>query len=143
MDAHGAEGVDLLGDFHGADFGGHGGADAAGDHEAGEHGAQFAEEGDADDTADGGFDAKVAEFEIGLSGEDGAGEGAGDDDDHLGAKADANDLLHREVEPRLSFNEGFEALAQKDSELAEVVDKVQNGPAQGADRAARGVIHAG
>ena len=41
------EGVDLLGDAHRADFGGHGRADPAGDHQAGQHGAEFA--GDRDD----------------------------------------------------------------------------------------------
>ena len=38
--------IDLFGDAHGAEFGGDRGADAAGDHEAGQHRAEFA--GDAE-----------------------------------------------------------------------------------------------
>ena len=38
---HGPHGVDLLGDFHRAQFGGQGPAHAAGEHDGGEHGADL------------------------------------------------------------------------------------------------------
>ena len=50
--AEGVERVDLLGDAHGAELRGDAGADAAGDHEAGEHGAELADHRAGDEPAD-------------------------------------------------------------------------------------------
>jgi hypothetical protein len=49
--AHGAHGVDLLGDQHRAEFGGDAGGVAAGDEEAGDGRAEFAHQADGDDVA--------------------------------------------------------------------------------------------
>ncbi len=46
-----AHGVDLLGDLHGAELGGHAGCVAAGDHEAGEDGAELLDHGERDEAA--------------------------------------------------------------------------------------------
>ena len=43
-----AHGVDLLGDFHGAEFAGDAGGIAAGHHQRRQHRAQFAHQGDRD-----------------------------------------------------------------------------------------------
>src|SRR5262249_55202402 len=41
IDVHGSEGIDLLVDTHGTDFGGHGRADSAGDEDGHHHGGQL------------------------------------------------------------------------------------------------------
>ncbi len=84
----GAQGVNLLGHAHGAQFGGDGRADAPGDHQAGQDRAEFAAHADADDGEGGGVHLDLVELEIGLGAEDHAGEGAGDGDDGLGFDAD-------------------------------------------------------
>ena len=98
VDAEGAHGVDLLGDDHGAEFAGHGGGVAAGDHDAGEHRAEFADHGEADELAGDGGGAELRERGRRLQGQHAAGEEAGEQ--HDGDGTDADDVgLHEEVGP--------------------------------------------
>ena len=55
--AHAGQGVDLLGDAHRAQLGGHGAADAAGQHRGGQHRAQLADQRHVDDRAQPRFQA--------------------------------------------------------------------------------------
>ncbi len=74
IDAEGAHGVNLLGDDHGAEFAGHGGGVAAGDHDAGEHGTELANHGDGDESAGDGGGPEGGERCGRLQGEHAAGE---------------------------------------------------------------------
>src|SRR5262249_22124068 len=49
VDPQAADGVDLLGDAHRRQLGGHGAADPAREHDRGQHRAQLADDGDVDD----------------------------------------------------------------------------------------------
>ncbi len=60
--AHAGQGVDLLGDAHRAQLGGHRAADPAGEHRGGEHRAQFADHRHVDDGAEPRFHAERAEL---------------------------------------------------------------------------------
>ena len=59
---------------------GHGSADTAGEHEGGEHRAEFASHGESNDAAHDAFEAELIELIIYLRGKNGARESAGDDD---------------------------------------------------------------
>ena len=59
VDAESAHGVNLLCDLHGAQFAGHAGSVAAGDHEAGQHGTEFLDHGEADQLPGDGLGAKL------------------------------------------------------------------------------------
>jgi len=83
-----AHGVNLFGDLHGAEFGGHAGGVAAGDHEAGEDGAEFFDHRESDEGAGHADGAELLQGGGGLKGEDAAGEKAGEDDDGKGTDAD-------------------------------------------------------
>jgi hypothetical protein len=89
--AHGAHGVHLFGDEHGTEFRGDAGGAAAGDEEAGDGGAEFANEGEGDDVS--GERGLTETFELcaGLENHDRADEKAGEKDD--GERADA-DVVH-------------------------------------------------
>jgi len=89
--AHGAHGVHLFGDEHGAQFGSDTGGAAAGDEEAGNGGAEFANEGEGDDVAGERGLAETLELSAGLENHDGADEKTGEEDD--GERADA-DVVH-------------------------------------------------
>ena len=58
--------VDLLGDFHGADFGGDGGGDAARHHQARDHRSQFAGDAQHHDLRHDGFGAVAVAAQINL-----------------------------------------------------------------------------
>ena len=60
------QGVDLLGHFHGADFGGDGGGDAARHHQAGDHRPQFAGDAQHHDLRHDGFGAIAVAAQIDL-----------------------------------------------------------------------------
>jgi len=120
VDGHGAEGVDLFADFHGADFCGHGGADAAREHHGGDDGAELTKHGDGDESASASFEVEKLELEEGLGGENGTGEGAGDDDDGLGAPANFGHLLGELVPAFLASKEGVDDFAKEVAELAKI-----------------------
>ena len=115
VDAQGAHGVNLLGDHHGAEFAGHRGGVAAGDHDAGEHRAQFADHGDADELAGDGGGAELRERGRRLEGEHAAGEKAGEQ--HDGRGTDADDVgLNEEVRPVAGAPERFRKARQANRE---------------------------
>jgi hypothetical protein len=90
VDAEGADGVDLIGDDHRSEFGGHGGGVAAGDEECGEDGAEFAEESERDGVGgEGGF-AEAAK--LAGSVEDDDASDAGERDENDAERADADDV---------------------------------------------------
>ena len=64
--AEGAHGIDLLGDLHGSEFGGHTGGVAAGDHEAGENGAELFDHGECDEATGHADGAKLLKRDGGL-----------------------------------------------------------------------------
>ena len=72
--------VDLLGDAHGADLGGHGGADPAGHHQAGQHRAELAGERHHDHVGDGAFGGEAREAGVALQRQHHAGEDRGQAD---------------------------------------------------------------
>lgn len=133
VDRHGAEGIDLLGDFHRSDFGSHRGANAAREHEAGDGGAELAKHGDGDESTGGGFEPEELELEKGLGGEDGTSEGAGDADDDLRARSDFSDLFPHEPEAFLAFGERHEDLSGQKAELPEVVDESEGQSSDGLE----------
>ena len=96
--AHGAHGVDLLGDEHGAEFGGDARSAAAGDEDAGEGGAEFADESDGDDVAGERRLAEARELRAGLQNHDDADEKAGEKDDGERADADVVHLIEKILE---------------------------------------------
>ncbi len=72
VEAHGAQRVDLLAHFHRAELGRVGAAGAAGDHDADDEHADFAQHQDADHVDDIDFGAESAEMENALLRDDGA-----------------------------------------------------------------------
>ena len=86
------ERVDLLGDAHGADLGGHRGADAAGDHQAGQHRAQLARHRQHDDVGDRALGVEAREAGIALQRQHHAGEERGQADDRQREVADVEHL---------------------------------------------------
>ena len=93
MHGHGAQGIDLLGDFHRTDLRCHGRANTTCEHEAGDGRAEFTEHADADERTSQGFGIEELELKKRLRGQHGTGEGAGDDDDGLRAVTDFCDLI--------------------------------------------------
>ena len=91
--AHGAHGVHLLGDEHGAELGGDAGSVASGNEQAGDGGAQFADQGDGHDVAGERGGAEPRELGGGLQDKDGADEKTGQENDGEGADADEVHLL--------------------------------------------------
>ena len=89
--AEGDEGVHLFGHAHGADLGGEGGADAAGDHEARHDGAKLARDGEGDDEGNRILGTYIGEAGVGLQGECRAGEDGGHADDGQRVIADLDD----------------------------------------------------
>src|SRR4029077_14578768 len=90
ISAHGAHGVDLFGDEHGAEFGGDAGRAATGDEQTGDGGAEFADEGKGDDVTGKGGLAEAYKLGAGLENHDSADEEAGEEND--GERAYANDV---------------------------------------------------
>ena len=86
--------VDLLGDAHGAEFGGNRGADAARHHEGRQHRTQFAGDAKRHDGGDQAFrQLKRRRAQIDLQGQRAAGEEGGEADDGQREIADAQHLL--------------------------------------------------
>ena len=86
VDAEGAHGVNLLGDHHRTEFAGHGGGIAAGDHDAGEHGAEFADHRSAHKPSRDGGGAELRQCGSRLQGQHAAGEEAGEQ--HNGGRSE-------------------------------------------------------
>src|ERR1700723_630866 len=90
VDAEGADGVDLIGDDHGAELGGHGGGVAAGDEKRGEDGAEFAEKSERDGVGGEGSFAEAAELAGGVEDDDASD--AGERNENDAERADADDV---------------------------------------------------
>jgi hypothetical protein len=90
VDAEGADGVDLIGDDHGAEFGGHGGGVAAGDEKRGEDGAKFAEKSERDGVGGERCFAEAAELAGGVEDDDASD--ARERNENDAERADANDV---------------------------------------------------
>ena len=90
VDAEGADGVDLIGDDHGTEFGGHGGGVAACDEKRGEDGAEFAEKCERDGVGSERCFAEAAELSGGVEYDDASDAGEGDEND--AERADADDV---------------------------------------------------
>lgn len=126
MRGESAEGIDLFGDFHGAEFGSNGGTDAGGKHQGGEDWAEFAAHTDADDRARGGVHLNLVELEEGLGTENHAGGGAGGDDDTLAFDADEIELA-KEVGPiGAAISERAKGLAHHGGKLAQTREEVSD-----------------
>ncbi len=93
--AHGAHGVDLLGDDHGAEFGGDAGGATSGDEQTGDGGAEFADQCDGDDVSREGGLSEALELRAGLQDHDRADKEAGEQDNGERADADAVHLVER------------------------------------------------
>ena len=66
--------VDLIGDTHRSQFSRHRGADATGDHKAGEHGSKFPRHRQHHEVRDGALGGETGEAGVGLQGQHHAGE---------------------------------------------------------------------
>ena len=86
--AHALQGVDLLGDAHRAQLGGHRAADAAGQHRRRQHRPQLADQRHVDHRPQPRFQAQIAEREIALHGQHHADERAGQGDHRQAEHAD-------------------------------------------------------
>ena len=75
--AHARQGVDLLGDAHRAQFGGHGAAHAAGQHRGGQHRPQLAHQRHVDDRPQLRLQVQIAELRVALHRQHHADERAG------------------------------------------------------------------
>ena len=93
----GGQCVDLFGDPHGADFGGHRGADPAGNHETCQHRPELAGHGKDDDGRDRAFGIKAGEPGIALQGQHHAGEKRGQSDNRQGIVADIHQLAAKQA----------------------------------------------
>ena len=90
VDAEGTDGVDLIGDDHGAEFGGHGGGVASSDEERGEYGTELAEKSEGDGVGGEGSFAETAKLTSGVEDDDAAD---ADERDHNNAeRADTDDV---------------------------------------------------
>ena len=95
IEAHGAQGVDLLSHLHGAQFGGVGAAGAAGDHDGDDQHADFAQHEDADHVDHVFVGAELAEMKEALLGDDAADQEGNEQDDRHGLPADAVQVMDR------------------------------------------------
>ena len=91
----GPERVDLLGDLHGRQLGGDAGTDPSGDHEGGEHRAEFPYDGRADQAGDVLDRAVRLELDGPLQGQDHAGEDPRQEDDEQRARSDLVHVVER------------------------------------------------
>ena len=135
MDRQRAQGVDLLGDFHRADFRAHRRADAPGEHQAGEHGAELAAHRHRDQGADRRLHAEDAELKIRLRRKHRAGERAGDRHDRLRAEAEFDDLRQHEAPADFGNEERHERFPRQHRDAAGVLHQCQHGAAERADEA--------
>jgi hypothetical protein len=93
-----AHGIDLLGDFHGAELAGDAGRVTAGHHESGEHRAKLTDHGDGDERAGAAHLAVLGQGAGHLQGHHRAAEEAGEN--HDGQAADTDQIhLHDDVVP--------------------------------------------
>lgn len=74
MGREGDQRVDLLGHFHGGDFGGDRRRDTGGDHQADQYGAKFAHHADGDDLGNHGLGVEARTAGVDLQGQRAAGE---------------------------------------------------------------------
>ena len=98
--AHAGQGVDLLGDAHGAQLGRHGAADAAGQHGGGQHRAQLAHQRHVDDRAQPRLQVHLAELRMRLHGQHHADERARQGDDRQAQHADLIHTGQQRLHPR-------------------------------------------
>ena len=93
VDAEGADGVDLIGDDHGAELGGHGGGVASGDEQRGEDGAEFTEKSERDGVCGEGSFAEAAKLARGIEDDDAPDAGERNENDAKRSYADDVHLL--------------------------------------------------
>ena len=98
VDSEGRERVDLLGDAHGAELGGHAGARARGDHQRREHGRQLLGQREPDGRADEALLIEDAQRRDRLLRGDGAREESDQQND--GKRPDAHELHLLEEQPQ-------------------------------------------
>lgn len=93
MGTEDTERVCLFRDLHGAELGGKGAANTAGDNDGGDNGTELASEGEGKDAANRALEAEASEFAYELDCKSHANEGGGEEADAEGARADAIELL--------------------------------------------------
>src|SRR5581483_4918780 len=100
VDRHRIQRVDLLGDFHAADFRGHGRAGAARDHESGEHRPELAQDAEGDGGAEKILRVEFPQTVIALQTHDHAGKNARQN--HHGERFDADraNVMDDQAQPR-------------------------------------------
>jgi len=99
IDRHGIERVDLLGDFHAADFRGHGRAGAPGDHESGEHRTELAQDAEGDRGAEKIFCVEFSQAVIALQTHDHAGKNARQNHHGERLNADGTNVMNDQTQP--------------------------------------------
>ena len=141
VSTHGAHGVDLFGDQHGAEFGGDTGRAAAGNKKAGDGRAEFADESEGDDVAGERGLAEAFELGAGLQNHHGTDEEAGEQ--HNGERADT-DVVHLIEDvlniagPDAEISEGTEGkfgivLDFEDGLFGNVLQYIHDGRSVGSD----------
>src|ERR1044072_856107 len=113
IDRHGIKSVDLLGDFHAADFRGHGRAGAPGAHESGEHRTELAQDAEGDRGAEKIFRVELSQTVIALQTHDHAGKNARQN--HHGKRLDADgaNVMDDQTQPRRRTKRPGEGRGQK------------------------------
>ena len=94
ISAQSAHGIDLLGHGHRAQFAGHSGRVAAGDHQPGDDRPQFSDHADRNQLGDKSEGTEARQRAGAVQGQHGAGEAAGQDHDRQGTDADQVGLLN-------------------------------------------------
>ena len=135
MGGQGAEGIDLLGDLHRAELGGHRGADPAGNHQRSQHRTQLPAHGHADDRHYGTVHFDLMKLDVKLGAHHHAGESPGEQNHGLGLDADEVNLLDEIAHAEALGDDGAHGLPK------EVGEACQTG--QGLlDRVVGSVCHA-
>src|SRR5438270_10438733 len=95
VDTQASQGINLFGDTHGSQLGGHGAADPAGEHGGGQDRSQFADQREIDDRSQARSQAQLMELTIGLYRQDHADKRAGDSNDRYTANTDGEKDRHQ------------------------------------------------
>ena len=107
VDAEGADRVDLIGDDHRAELGGHGGGVASGDEKRGEDGAEFTEKSERHSVGGEGRFAEAAKLARGIEDDDAPDAGERNENDAKRSYADDVHLLDEVGEVAISGEGAF------------------------------------
>ena len=126
VDGHNLQGVDLLGDPHGPQFGGDGRPGPGIDHQAGHHRPHFPGHGKGHDPAHEAFPAELAKAVVALQGQNHAGKQPGQDHDKEGFHPDEFHLLDQVAQAEGGAEGQPGGLKEHDQNPSQFPDKPYN-----------------